>query len=56
MKVIEGLKIEISGSDAEKIIGEYVEKQMNELGYTISSSKNEDGPYPDSTWFGSKHA
>jgi hypothetical protein len=54
MELVEELKIELSALDAEKILNEYISNQMEQNGYELSYSRNEDGPFPDTFWIGKK--
>jgi ABC-type metal ion transport system substrate-binding protein len=54
MELVQELKIELSAQDAEKIITEYIENQMEQNGYKLEYSRNEDGPFPDTFWRGKK--
>ena len=54
MKMAQELKIELSGEDAEKIVKEHIESQMEQNGYELEYSRSEDGPWPDTLWRGKK--
>jgi len=55
MEVIKQVRVELSGSECEKIIADYVEERMNETGYKMDYSRNEsETPWPDMFYRGSE--
>lgn len=54
MKAVEQMRVELSASDVEKIVSDHVAEIMSLAGYELDYSRNEDGPYPDVFFRGSK--
>jgi hypothetical protein len=52
MDIKKELKIELSGTDAEKIITDYISEKMKEQGYSLTYNQSEEGPWPDTFWRG----
>ena len=52
MTIDKELKIELTGEEAEKIVNDFIAEKMLNLGYELTYSRNEEGPWPDTFWRG----